>query len=208
MRNSKYNFFFNNNAKYYVYNTLTNSFIEIEKIFSDAIETNDLNFFTKEELEGLKRLMIITTETEETDIINNLKLNNLLHRFNTEILNLTITPTFSCNFDCSYCYEKNKDNIFMTYETEEKIIDFIKSYGSISNLGITWFGGEPFLFFKRIKSLTGKLKKMELSIVNSIVSNGFILNKGILEWMNNNKMGYIQITLDGLEETHNKKRPH
>jgi len=153
-------------------------------------------------------MMIITSENDENEILNKLKLNNLLHRFNTDVLSLTITPTLSCNFDCSYCYEKNKDNIFMTNETEEKVIDFIKSYGAISELYITWFGGEPFMFFKRIKSLSDKLKKMEINVINSIVSNGFILSKPILDWMRNNKMGYIQITLDGLEDTHNLKRPH
>jgi len=45
--------------------------------------------------------------------------------YDSDVLKLTIIPTYSCNFTCPYCYEGNytirKDNLFMSFEVEDAI---------------------------------------------------------------------------------------
>lgn len=276
---SKYNYLFiSKKNEYLLYNSMTNNFAEIDKEAyeilsnlspqSQCSEIKELDAELFEELFDAKYLV----ESDEP-MLNSLKLNSYLQRFDKNNLSLTIAPTLKCNFSCPYCFEENRKNIHMSDDTEEQLINFIKSYGNINHLSITWYGGEPLLAFDRIKSISKKLKQIERNfmfvdatynrlkelgvddlVIQSLkkynnkyypdessfwnvikqniggdntykyyelikencthglrfsahmISNGYLLSKERVDELLDLHINKIQITLDGNEETHNKRR--
>ncbi|MDD5494137.1 MAG: radical SAM protein [Dehalococcoidia bacterium] len=146
----------------------------------------------------------------DDDIRNRLKLISALDKYNRDCSNLTIIPTLDCNFRCTYCYEKDRIKpVYMTDETENALIEFIeqKSKGG-KELRIQWFGGEPLLAYERIVSISRKINKLNINYESAIITNGYLLNLEKIELLKELKIDKIQITIDGMEETHNKRRPH
>jgi len=53
--------------------------------------------------------------------------------------------TSRCNYRCSYCTYKNKDEKFYPYEHTQKIINFYDYFYKNYNLSLLLFGGEPLI---------------------------------------------------------------
>lgn len=77
-------------------------------------------------------------------------------------------------------------------------------------LSLTLFGGEPMVNYQGSKYLLPKLKefceKNKVLLGINMVSNGLLLNKSNLNFMIENDLKMIQITLDGPKNLHDKKR--
>ena len=76
---------------------------------------------------------------------------------------------------------------------------------------IGWFGGEPLLALKEIRTLTNEFKKIakeyNIAYESKIVTNGLSLKKDIyIELVEKLHVGSIEITIDGTEEFHDKRR--
>ncbi|MBI4722400.1 MAG: SPASM domain-containing protein [Candidatus Stahlbacteria bacterium] len=131
------------------------------------------------------------------------------------VLSLTIAPTLECNFECKYCYEREKKiikNITMGDAEEEKLLEFLTNKVSkIETLFITWYGGEPLLELNRIISLSNKMKqickKNKCKFNAALITNGYLLHENILKNLENIGIKEIQVTLDGSPEIHNSFRP-
>jgi uncharacterized protein len=138
--------------------------------------------------------------------INKLMLSALMMRFNQDSLSLTIAPTLDCNFDCSYCYEKNRVNKKMSLKVQNGIIDFVKNkYSIINSLSVVWYGGEPLLETKIVKYLSCELQKLVKNYSANLVTNGFHLDR-LIDLITDLKINGLQITLDGTEDMHNQTR--
>lgn len=205
---SRYNHLFEKDSEFFIYNSLSNSFALVPKgIYSYLIKCKvgkTVDGLPKETIDDLKRMkaLVISDETERLRI----KHETQRHRFSNSQLILTVCPTLSCNFRCGYCFEQNHPDINMDDDTENRLIDFIKSRTLITGIGMTWFGGEPLLQFRRIESLTEKIFAIGKNYSAGIITNGFLLNEKIAEKLSYLKINRIQITLDGLETTHDKRR--
>jgi uncharacterized protein len=143
----------------------------------------------------------------DKDEYYNLKYKAHYHRFDNMKMILTINPTLHCNFNCSYCFEGAKPSIYMTDEVEDAIVNLIKKQKNINSVHNTWFGGEPLMAFERIISLTNKMKNLEINYSADMVTNGYLMNEYVINELDNLKITSIQITIDGLETTHDKRRP-
>lgn len=127
-------------------------------------------------------------------------------------VNLTICPTIGCNFDCPYCFEDHRSGK-MSPEVQDQVVllaeKMLQSFGA-RELNITWFGGEPLLASDVIESLSVRL--MELSERKSvkynagIVTNGYLLDERNAELLGRCRIDQAQITLDGVEEVHDRTR--
>ena len=133
------------------------------------------------------------------------KMRNLTRLYSDNMLMLTIAVTCACNFDCSYCFEGSHLGKPMSEEVEEKLIRFIKAHKA-ENLSITWYGGEPLLAFDRILSIDKRLGDMGKKYSANLITNGYLLTEDKISKLNKLKINYLQITLDGREETHNSRR--
>lgn len=153
---------------------------------------------------------VIADDSDELDII---RLNMLAKRYNTNSLVLTIVPTSDCNFSCTYCYEKKViKNDYMKEEIQDKIIEIVRNQSNaLSSLNICWFGGEPLLAINIIERLTNAFLKIcyenNITYTASMVTNGYLLNRQNVVKLNELKIQHLQVTIDGLPEEHNKRRP-
>lgn len=210
---SKYNFLFQSpKYGYLLYNSITNLFAEIDKETVKKLEnikqghSSILDCFSTDKITTLKNNKIFVEN--DYDEYLEIKLQKHLKRFDRSKMNITIAPTLHCNFNCDYCFEEARPNIYMNDEIEYKIIEFIKRHDTVKTLYVTWYGGEPLLNFKRIKSLTQKIQKLNLNYFAAIITNGYLLDKRKIDEFINMNIKYIHITLDGPKHIHDIRRPH
>lgn len=133
------------------------------------------------------------------------------NRENFDGLSLTIAPTVSCNFACSYCFQEHPKR-FMSDEDIENIcthIDENLPKGEV--LGITWFGGEPLAAFPVLKKLTSRInllcEEKDANFRQSMITNGSLLTEKVVEFIaDQGNYDFLQITLDGPKEVHDTRR--
>lgn len=140
---------------------------------------------------------------------------NFLNRKNcgfSGTVNLTICPTLNCNFNCPYCFENHRAGK-MSEEVQNDVMNFIEKMVSAfkaDKISVTWFGGEPLLGLDIIKNLSEKIisfaNKKKIHYKASIITNGYLLTQETADLLFKLKISNFQITLDGIEETHNKTR--
>ena len=99
---------------------------------------------------------------------------------------ITITLTQSCNLSCVYCYEQYKSPRTIRLETAKRIIDReMEDYSAFENIEIDFFGGEPFLAFETLKSLTDYInqKYSHAPITLFTTTNGTLVHGEIQDWL-------------------------
>lgn len=142
------------------------------------------------------------------------RFDNLLHSYysenENEVLHIIIIPTYNCNFKCSYCYEC-KNNFFMTEETINSIKKFILSeYKKYNSIFIEWFGGEPLLAKKQIKSIMEFVNYLQIKnnfkLYSHVTTNGSLLNLEYLSFLLELGINSFTITIDGIAKWHDKQR--
>jgi len=109
--------------------------------------------------------------------------------------------TRRCNLHCEHCgASKESYNKELSTDEIKKVID------DISKIKRCFFGatgGEPFLRNDLLEVLSYAKSK---GLGTGFASNGFLISKEKAEEIKKTKVDSIQISLDGLEETHNKIR--
>ncbi|MDR0829357.1 MAG: radical SAM protein [Prevotellaceae bacterium] len=210
MKWSRYNFLFESEKYgFLLYNSLSNSFAELDKETFEFIHniSQSINIIELDDKDLFGQLVEMKALVEnDNDEFYNIKYLTQMRRFDNSHLELTINPTLHCNFACPYCFEGDKPAIYMTDDVENAIIDFIKKLKQIKSVSVTWFGGEPLMAFDRIVSLTEKIKKLNLAFSASMISNGYLLDNKVIEKLDELDIRQIQITVDGLKEEHDKRR--
>jgi len=195
-----------------LYNALSNTFAEIdEKARTELKEIkekpNNYDFSANPGLFiQLRQTKVLVEENEEQDLINLRRLKQNFVNYDVSPAHLTIAPTRECNFACTYCYQEFRKPIRMDDRTEDAIIRFIKRFEKPEFLSISWYGGEPLLEFDRLVSLTGKVKELGIPFYAEMTTNGYLLNQEIIGELDNLKIKSLQISIDGPEEAHNKRR--
>ncbi len=220
---SKYNFFVEYNNSVLLYNALNDIVVPIDKNDNDELLKlmDNPDLFQNEKPELFEKFcnwgFIIDNDFNEVDYI---KYRNHLEVFDNRTYRLTINPTLDCNMHCWYCtvdaagVEKTPASM-----SNDTILN-IKQYTSklikdrqVDGFFLDWFGGEPMLYFKKIilpislhvKSLTEKYK---MPFTNYITTNGYLINRQIINDFNEISLNLFQITLDGNEKRHNTVRKH
>lgn len=198
-------------GKFLVYNSRTNSFIKIEEELYRELELiksgKDFDSLNEKTLKELVNHKVVITKSDEDNYYTSLKFNSYLRNFSQHTLTLTLVPTTGCNFDCPYCFERNKDMRIISDEVINNLITFINTHKNAEKLSITWFGGEPLLATKKIIQILDRIKE-ETSVKlydHSIVTNGYLFDFKAIEVFKKHPLNSIQITLDGDEKTHNEK---
>jgi uncharacterized protein len=106
--------------------------------------------------------------------------------------------------NCSYCYSPPIDGNNMSYETSKSTIDFIaKNYPQ--NSGIIFFGGEPLLKKELIIETIKYGQSVNPYFNYKVTTNGLLLDEDFMQYANAVKLD-ISLSLDGVEQSHNKHR--
>lgn len=212
MKVSKYVKLVSKGNQYLVYNALSNCLYSVDKQLFDYLSKKikkNKNIDTGEIDPETYRTFIqnlIITENDDDDFLiyeNTLQSRRKIY----DTLLLTIAPTMDCNFYCPYCFEHKVKGI-MKRDTSDNIIKWISQYPNISNIKITWFGGEPLLAPDVIQYFTEKLRVNTQATLgkNSIITNGYFLTKENIQILEKCGINSIQVSMDGIYEKHNCKR--
>lgn len=213
MKWSKYNYMFSSGDNaYFLYNSLTNSFIEMDaEAFGQIQEIRkNLDGFDFSQYPGLEENLKDAKVLTENDLDEyyQIKLTKHLKRFDRKGMSLTIAPTMHCNFNCSYCYEASRPPVYMTGDVEDKLVDFVKQFTDCRTLSVTWYGGEALLAFDRIERLSHRFMELDLHYNAHLLTNGYCMDKEKVDRFKELKIGRVHLTIDGPEEIHNQRRPH
>lgn len=206
-KHSQYNIIVESKGIMYVYNP----FKGIVKLNGELYEAYmHPNNAKKEHLRLLVESKLLVEKN--LDEYERVKLIRDIARFNPNQLTLSLAPTFTCNFDCGYCFV-NKKSVSMNEEIEAEIVKLVRNRlnEGVKKLRITWLGGEPLIVMEIIKRLSHRLielcNKSNCEYSAFIITNGSLLNKNYVNDFKELKINGIQITLDGPEMVHNKSRP-
>jgi len=199
---------------YLVYNSRSNSFSRISKELYTILEkyNEDPQYYFKQiendSLSSLQKIKVLVPQNDDDNFVRQNALITNLDSYASSHLSLSIAPTSGCNFKCPYCYEENKPHITMSDETIKNVINFINEHQSIKTMGITWYGGEPLTAFGTIKKILNEIvSNCHAKLTNqAIVTNGYNFNQEVIDFFKSQNLDKIQITIDGPEEEHNKRR--
>jgi uncharacterized protein len=214
---SRYNFLWNS-KKYgkLLYNSYTNGFLQLDdSLFQDlnTISKNDYDshnqIFSEDELQYFKDNFILVKNEEV--LVEQMHHESMHRIYDKKHLVLTVAPTQYCNFNCSYCYEKWRMPGSMSDETENALIRHLenqKQKCGLETLSLNWYGGEPLIEYKRIKSLGERINKLGINIIeNEIITNGYLFDAKRVQILVDLGVEQVQITLDGFKEVHDNRRP-
>lgn len=211
MKSSRYNIYYSQDGKYYVFHQLSSALIQTDKALFENLRQSQLTKIETDTLEKLKRMSLICDEsTEESDKIVAIHKNA---RYDNPVVRMTVMPTMNCNFKCWYCYENHEkkvmtqENIAATIAFAQKIIEQQHPQQFI----IDWFGGEPLMCFKKhVYRISKEIKKMceqnNVTFRNITTTNGYYITPDMIPLLNEIELKTFQITLDGEKEIHNKTR--
>lgn len=201
MKKSKYNFVYKReNGDVVIYNTYSKAVILLTDQEYQHYITSD---YEKIDTVQYKENGILIDD--DFDELHFLKYMHYKAKFSRHNLHLTIAPTLDCNFDCPYCYE-NRRNGKMSKEVQDALIDFVKDRinEGTENIDISWYGGEPLLYFDIVEYLALKIRKLaednDCGLKMYIVTNGYLLSKDVIRRLDEIGIIRVQITLDGLAE--------
>lgn len=210
---SRYNFLFQSEPfGHFLYNSMSNQLLQLDQHYYHVLEEmknsspstlEDTNFMS-----FLRDCKILLKDGEEEQFLLTKQYQRLELCLNQNRLVLFLCPTLACNFRCPYCYENSQKNkSVMSSETIEQLISFIKSNKDLKNLKVIWYGGEPLLNFPIICQITDKIKNLHVDFEEAgIITNGYLLDDKKISLLNQLNINFIQITLDGPQEIHDKRR--
>jgi uncharacterized protein len=216
MKFSRFNICLRYGEEFVLYNTLEQRLLFLQPELKDLLDKKKAYELEKKHPEFYNYLIeekfIINDEIDELDKIK--KISKSVDEDNSLFL-LTINPTMNCNFKCWYCYEtlvKNSRLDEKGLQKIKKLVDTITRNEELKNMNISFFGGEPLLYFQKnvVPIIEYYIKKCEQRNINAYVSfttNGYLANQEFIDFFINKKVRCnLQITLDGNREEHNKVR--
>ena len=198
---------------YVLLNGLTGALDLIDQKFYDFISKNSDSFdaddIGSDIINDYLDRGFITDQTVDEEIDFAKKMIAKIRSF-SDSYHVVIVPNMNCNYRCVYCFErdtqcfKSRDDYIMTKECVDAVFKFIEKNKTDKN--ITLFGGEP-------------LNKNNLEIIDYIVNeknrdgrysfcavtNGHDLET-FIPYLGENKINYLQITVDGPKQIHDKRR--
>lgn len=146
----------------------------------------------------------------DLDEMEMLKVRNRLTRFAARGLGMVIAPTLRCNFDCPYCYVDLNANK-MAPEARERLKKFFhRKLNEETKASVCWTGGDPSLATSVVEELSESFmrsceeKESEYDAV--MITNGYLLDRKMLDAVKRSGIVALQITFDGGKEFHDATR--
>lgn len=200
-------------------NYLTGACDRINQNLMEALENKKYEYIDDQTLDKLKSRKYIFDKEDDYNLFVKKINEKLIFEKEHAYPNFLIIPTYDCNLSCPYCFEKKYDICNYNYENNlwiDKVFENIdnivrdykknnEQYYNSKNIEVTLMGGEPLL--ERNKSIISVIvqKIKDRGFSYDVVSNGVCIDE-YMDIFLNYKPKYIQITLDGTKEYHDKRR--
>lgn len=215
MKVSKYNFYIKNENNIITFNSLTQRILITD--YFNPTDKGMLKYCKNKENQLLFRkngMLIPFYRNQKKELKNKIKTSTYPQDMYVRIL-----LSYKCNFKCSYCYESLDDHnpsFLFEQDGEQKVKNFLLKYcktRKIKTLIISWYGGEPFLFYKDIIKFSNNIKlslsKYSINYEAEIITNGsFEGNEKCWFQLANCGIKKIIFSIDGFRESHNMNRPY
>lgn len=215
MKISTYNILFPYKGNWILFNCLSQKLVLLnvtykvlyENSLPQEVETSCQDFYSALVAQG----MYVSDDVDELAVVR-----DLIHEcdFDSKQFHLMINPTLNCNFRCWYCYEEHKVGSTMSEEVFQstKNLIFRKiQQERFQEFKLSFFGGEPLLYYQKIALPLIKYTKTLADIngtrlIIHFTTNGYLLSSERIKELKALGTNSFQITLDGDEEQHNSVR--
>ncbi len=125
-----------------------------------------------------------------------------------------VVLNLDCNLGCKYCFEgTRKGKHYLSVETAKQFTAFVRSRDleDKDEINITFYGGEPLLSTDMIvrvaEEMRGLAEERNMEFTFSLITNGTLLTRRIVEKLKPLGLAGAGVTLDGPREVHDLFRP-
>jgi len=147
---------------------------------------------------------MVTEPVTETEILANAPVTSARKR--QPVFSMQWHLTTACLNQCKHCYMQ-RNNLIMPLEEWKKIVDDLKSLIEKWNCRgrILFTGGDPFLY-PNFFELLSYARKTIPDLIIGILGNPELLDNEVIQKLIDNKLDTYQVSIDGLEKTHDYLR--
>lgn len=198
-----------------VFSTLWNSVVDLDYRHQRLVR-GETHASTQEELEHLNTLKDLGILVDKSADEATVAVEELERRKRAGSVSMTYCVTSRCNFNCVYCVQEGKygPETEMPPGIRQKAVGFsieMLEHQGGDSLDAVFYGGEPLLNYDGMLDMMLQLhhqsrtvRVTELSF--GVVTNGSLLTPARLEVLRLLGLGHMQITVDGLPNSHNARR--
>lgn len=216
MKQSKYNCILQDNTGMVIYNAATDQLValtpQLANIFNEGKAAPEKIKAQHAELYDhlLQKGIFVCDETDETETYIRKREEN--ERSSGEYT-ITINPTLACNMSCWYCYESHKNMPAMSADVKQSVlllIDKLLADNKLKKLNLSFFGGEPLLYFDKvvvdiINHAKMQCKAFDAKLSIHFTTNAYLLTDNVLKQLEGLDVSF-QITIDGGKQVHDSVR--
>lgn len=149
-------------------------------------------------------------DPDEEEKLFRLRYLDFLDSRDTDEIQIFYTPTYECNFACSYCYQEGypKNGYDNSAEVADAFFSFVHERFAGKKKYLTLFGGEPLIGGARNRQFLEYFINLcnEHGLELAVVTNGFNL-EAFVPLLSTASIREVQVTLDGTESIHDARRP-
>lgn len=216
MKQSKYNCILQDNTGMVIYNAATDQLValtpQLANIFNEGKATPEKIKAQHAELYDhlLQKGIFVCDDADETEAY--IRKREEYERSSGEYT-ITINPTLACNMSCWYCYESHKNMPAMSADVKQSVlllIDKLLADNKLKRLNLSFFGGEPLLYFDKvvvdiINHAKMQCKAFDAKLSIHFTTNAYLLTDNVLKHLEGLDVSF-QITLDGGKQVHDSVR--
>lgn len=216
MKQSKYNCILQDNTGMVIYNAATDQLValtpQLANIFNEGKAAPEKVKAQHAELYDhlLQKGIFVCDDADETEAY--IRKREEYERSSGEYT-ITINPTLACNMSCWYCYESHKNMPAMSADVKQSVlllIDKLLADNKLKKLNLSFFGGEPLLYFDKVVVDIVNHAKMQCKAFDAKLSihfttNAYLLTDSVLKQLEGLDVSF-QITIDGGKQVHDSVR--
>ena len=199
--------------KYLCFNTLTQSMVVLDKDIVEILKRKKIPSDKIRIINNLCKLGILAEDHVDEERVLKYLFDRI--KYDNSIFHITVLTTYDCNFSCIYCVEEGvKGPTYMSSKTSTRVVDWIKDKAKErgpKTINITFYGGEPLLHVSPIEFISRGIKKWTeengIGFSFGIITNGSLLRPKLIERLIPLGLKGAKITIDGIREVHDKRRP-
>lgn len=216
MKRSKYNCILQDNTGMVIYNAATDQLValtpQLANIFNEGKAAPEKIKAQHAELYDhlLQKGIFVCDDADETEAY--IRKREEYERSSGEYT-ITINPTLACNMSCWYCYESHKNMPAMSADVKQSVlllIDKLLADNKLKRLNLSFFGGEPLLYFDKvvvdiINHAKMQCKAFDAKLSIHFTTNAYLLTDNVLKQLEGLDVSF-QITIDGGKQVHDSVR--
>ena len=216
MKQSKYNCILQDNTGMVIYNAATDQLValtpQLANIFHEGKAAPEKIKAQHAELYDhlLQKGIFVCDEADEIEAY--IRKREEYERSSGEYT-ITINPTLACNMSCWYCYESHKNMPAMSADVKQSVlllIDKLLAENKLKKLNLSFFGGEPLLYFDKvvvdiINHAKMQCKAFDAKLSIHFTTNAYLLTDSVLKHLEGLDVSF-PITIDGGKQVHDSVR--